>query len=107
MTIEEDRRNQLRHTVREPCRAFFEGQQYDGSVVNMSVAGAAIHLDVELDVQPPPGAVMELKIDRIGVIQTKVVRPLVGGVGLEFIFDRTRDRSMVATLFRVLNEFAG
>ena len=107
MTTEDDRRGKLRHTVREPCRAIVEGQEYKGSVVNMSVTGAAIHLDIETEIQPPPDTVMSLAIDRIGSIETKVVRSLVGGVAVEFVFEANRDRLLIATLFRVLNEFAG
>ena len=44
--VELDKRRHLRHSVKEPCTAYLEDGEYIGAVVNMSVSGAAIHLDV-------------------------------------------------------------
>ena len=101
-----DKRRHLRHSVNEPCRARLENGEYVGAVVNMSVSGAAIHLDIELDVNPDPGAIIELDITRIGMIRTRVVRSLIGGVAVEFLFNPTTDRALIAKLWKVLNEYA-
>ena len=34
-----------------------------------------------------------------------MVRPLLGGLAVEFLFDREKDRALVATVWEVLNEF--
>ena len=101
-----DKRRHLRHSVNEPCRAKLENGEYVGAVVNMSVSGAAIHLDIELDVKPDPGVMIELDIKRIGMIRTRVVRTLIGGVAVEFLFNPTTDRALIAKLWKVLNEYA-
>ncbi len=101
-----EKRRHLRHSVNEPCRARLEGGEYVGAVVNMSVAGAAVHLDIELDMDPEPGAVIELHIRRIGMIRTRVVRRLIGGVAVEFLFNPADDRALIARLWKVLNEYA-
>ena len=101
-----EKRRHLRHSVNEPCRARLEGGEYVGAVVNMSVAGAAIHLDVELDIHPQPNAFIELHIKRIGMIRTRVVRRLIGGVAVEFLFNPAHDRVLIAKLWKVLNEYA-
>lgn len=101
-----DKRRHLRHSVNEPCRARLENGEFVGAVVNMSVSGAAIHLDIELDVDPDPGAIIELHIKRIGMIRTRVVRALIGGVAVEFLFNPTTDRVLIAKLWKVLNEYA-
>ena len=74
--------------------------------MNMSVSGTAVHLDVELEAEPEIGAIIELDIKRIDTICTRVVRPLIGGVAVEFIFDKDKDRSLIGSLWHVLNEFA-
>ncbi len=100
------KRRHLRHRVNEPCRARLEGGEYVGAVVNMSVSGAAIILDLEVDIDPKPGAIIELEIRRIGLIRTRAVRTLVGGVAVEFLFNPTDDRALIAKLWKVLNEYA-
>ena len=101
-----DTRRQPRYTVREPCRAIIDRHEYIGAVVNMSVSGAAVHLDVELEAEPEIGTTIELDIKRIGTIHTRVVRPLIGGVAVEFIFDKDKDRLLIGAVWHVLNEFA-
>ena len=101
-----EKRRHLRHSVNEPCRARIGDGEFIGAVVNMSVSGAAIHLDIELDVNPDPGAIIELHIKRIGMIRTRAVRSLIGGVAVEFLFNPTTDRALIAKLLKVLNEYA-
>ncbi len=57
-------------------------------------------------VREPCRAKIDLDIKRIGAIRTRVVRPLIGGVAVEFIFDKDKDRRLIGTLRHVLNEFA-
>ncbi len=101
-----EKRRELRHSVNEPCRAKMHNGEYDGAVVNMSVSGAAIHLDIELEVEPEIGAIVELQMPRVGLIRTRVVRPLIGGIAVELLFNPTEDRALIAKLWRVLNEYA-
>ena len=101
-----DKRRHLRHSVNEPCRARLENGEYVGAVVNMSVSGAAIHLDIELDLNPDLGTMIELHIKRIGMVRTRVVRTLIGGIAVEFLFNPTDDRVLIAKLWKVLNEYA-
>ncbi|MFP6742389.1 MAG: PilZ domain-containing protein [Alphaproteobacteria bacterium] len=101
-----DKRRHLRHSIKEPCTAFLEDGEYLGSVVNMSVSGAAIHLDVEVDAEIENGAIVELQVQRIGRLRTRAVRSLVGGLAVEFRFDPTEDRALIAKLWKVLNEFS-
>ncbi len=101
-----DKRRHLRHSVNEPCRVKLENGEYVGAVVNMSVAGAAIHLDIKLDVETEIGAIIELHVQRIGMIRTRAVRSLIGGVAVEFLFNPADDRALIARLWKVLNEYA-
>ncbi len=84
----------------------WQDYECDGTVVNMSVAGAAVHLDLELDVDPEPGSIIELEIQRVGLIRTRVVRALIGGFAVEFLFSPADDKSLIANLWRVLNEYS-
>ena len=96
-----NRRN-LRHSVNEPCIVYNEYGEYGGAVVNMSVSGAAVHLDVQLDADLEPDSTVELQVKRIGKFRTRVVRPLVGGFALEFLFDPGQDRQLISRLWKVL-----
>ena len=103
----QEKRRHAGHTVYEPCRVMVDDREYPGAVVNMSVGGAAIQLDVQLDAQPEPGTAATLIIERIGRIPIRVVRQLVDGIAVEFRFGRNRgDRRLVAAIMEVLNEFA-
>ena len=99
-----DKRRHLRHSVKEPCTAYLEDGEYLGSVVNMSVSGATIHLDIEVDIEIEPGAIVELQVRRIGRLRTRAVRSLIGGLAVEFLFDPSEDRALIAKLWKVLNE---
>ncbi len=101
-----NKRRHLRHSVKEPCTAYIEDGEYIGAVTNMSVSGAAIHLDVELDAKLDADTIIEFQVQRIGRIRTRVVRALVGGVAVEFLFDPTQDRDIIARLWKVLNEYS-
>ena len=103
----DERRSRVRYKVNEACHAIVDGREYRGSVVTMSMDGAAILMNVRLEEQPPAWKPMELNIERIGQIRAKVVRPIIGGVAIEFILDRDKDRTLIDILVRVLNEYAG
>ena len=101
-----EKRRHLRHLVNEPCTAYHGNGEYIGAVVNMSVSGAGIHLDVELDADLEADSIVELQVQCIGKISTRVVRPLVGGMAVEFLFDPTQDRDIITRLWKVLNEYS-
>lgn len=101
-----EQRRHLRHSVNEPCRVKLENGEFVGAVVNMSVAGAAIHLEIETEVEPEIGAIIELHVQRIGMIRTRAVRSLIGGMAVEFLFNPADDRALIARLWKVLNEYA-
>lgn len=67
----------------------------------MSVSSASIHLDVDVDVEVEAeieaGAIIELQVRRIGRLRTRAV---------EFLFDPTEDRALIAKLRKVLNEYS-
>ena len=105
-----EHRRHLRHVVNEPCRALVDGDEIPGAVVNMSVSGAAIVLDVELGVEAEPGVVIELQADRI-------IRPIASAASRPGSCGRwsaaspsnsssDKDRALIAALWRVLNEYA-
>ena len=100
-----EQRRHLRCTVYEPCTATVEGKEYSGAVVDMSVGGAAIRLEVQLDIQPDAGTPILLVIDGIGRLSTKVVRPLQDGVAVEFRIDPLKEKHLVAALERVLSDY--
>ncbi len=58
-------RRHVRCTVYEPCIAAIDSQEYSGAVVDMSVGGAAVRLEVEVEVQPAPDTPMQLQIEGI------------------------------------------
>ena len=70
---QDEKRRHLRHSVEEPCTAYLEDGEYLGSVVNMSVSGTAIHLDIEVDAETDTGTIVELQIQRVGRISTRAV----------------------------------
>lgn len=101
-----DQRRHLRHLVNEPCTAYHEDSEYMGTVVNMSVSGVAVLLDIELDANLETDTIVKLRFQRIGKVRTRVVHPLVGGFAFEFLFDPEQDRELIDRLWNVLNEYA-
>ena len=65
----------------------------------MSVSSASIHLDVDVEVEAEieAGGIIELQVRRIGRLRTRAV---------EFLFDPTEDRALIAKLRKVLNEYS-
>ena len=61
---------------------------------------------MEVDAEIENGAIVELQVQRIGRLRTRAVRSLVGGLAVEFLFDPTEDRALIAKLWKVLNEFS-
>ena len=99
------RRRHVRCTVYEPCQVAVEGRKFSGAIVNMSVGGAAIQLDVHLDVQPGADTPVALHIDRIGRIPARVVRSLIDGIAVEYRINRDQEKHLVPALKRVLNNY--
>ena len=99
------RRRHVRHTVYEPCRVVVEDLKYQGTVVDMSVGGAAIQVDVHLEMQPAADTPFALHIEGIGRIPAQVVRPLIDGIAVEFRIDRDNREHLVAALERVIDDY--
>ncbi len=100
-----DRRRHVRCTVYEPCSVVVEGKKYGGAIVDMSVSGAAIRLDVHLEVQPGADTPVALHIDRIGRIPARVVRPLIDGIAVEYRINRDHEKHLVPALKRVIDDY--
>ncbi len=79
-----EKRRHLRHTVAAICRAIVGGRDYAGKVVNVSSSGIAVDFEEELEAQAmTPGTTIVLDIERVGRVQTNVVRPRDGGIAFE------------------------
>ncbi len=101
-----EKRRHVRCTVYEPCRVAIKGRKYPGAIVDMSVGGAAVKLDVHMEVQPEADTPVALHVHRIGIIPAKVMRPLVDGIAVEFRINRDQERHLVPALKRVLDDYA-
>ena len=99
-----EHRRYVRCTCYEPCRVSVDGQDHEGAVVDMSMGGAAIELDVHLDAHIDVGTPVSLYIERIGRIPTTVVRSLVDGIAVEFRIDRDKGGHLVSALKQVLSD---
>ncbi len=100
-----EQRRHVRCTVYEPCIAMVDSHEYSGAVVDMSVGGAAVRLEVQLEVQPARDTPMQLQIDGIGRLRTRVVRPLLDGVAVEFNIDPRKEGHLLAALQQVLSNY--
>ena len=100
-----EHRRHVRCTVYEPCFVKIDDQEYSGAVVDMSVAGAGIQLEVQLDAQPAPDTPMQLQIEGIGWLSTRVVRSRVGGVAVEFNIDPGHEGHLLTALQQVLSNY--
>ncbi len=100
-----ERRRHVRCTVYEPCTATVDSQEYSCAIVDMSVGGAAIRLEIQLDIQPDAGAPIRLFIEGIGCLRTNVVRPLLDGIAVEFRIDPLKERNLIAALEQVLSNY--
>ncbi len=100
-----EQRRHVRCTVYEPCLAIVEGHEYSGAVVDMSVGGAAVRLEVQLEVHPAPGTPIQLRIDGIGRLRTRVVRSLIDGVAVEFNIDPYKETHLLTALQQVLSNY--
>ena len=99
-----EKRRHIRWTVFELCRVVVEGQEYEGAVVDLSMGGAAFKMDVHLPLQPAIGTPVSLHIERVGRIPARVVRPLVGGIAVEFRIDQYHEQ-VVTALKQVLDDY--
>ena len=100
-----EQRNHVRCTVYEPCVARVGEDEHPGAVVDMSVGGAAVRLEVQLDVHPAPDTPIQLEIKGIGRLRTRVVRSLVDGVAVEFNIDSYKEAHLLAALRQVLSDY--
>ena len=98
-------RRHVRCTVYEPCFVKIGGQEYSGAVVDMSVGGAGIRIEVQLEAQPAPDTPMQLQIDGIGRLRTRVVRSRIGGVAVEFNIDPHTEGHLLTALQQVLSNY--
>ncbi len=97
-------RRHPRHTVHEPCRVIVRGRDYRGATVDLSLGGARIAFESESEAPPAPGATAMIFVERIGLIPTRVERPLGAGMAVEFTIDK--DRHVAAALADRLMDFA-
>ncbi len=100
-----EQRRHVRCTVYEPCLAVVDSHEYSGAVVDMSVGGAAVRLEVQLEVQPAPDTPIQLQIDGIGRLRTRVVRSLLDGVAVEFNINPRKESHLLAALQQVLSNY--
>ena len=103
--ISAEQRRHVRCSVYEPCLAVVDSQEYPGAVVDMSVGGAVVRLEVQLEIQPAPDTPMQLQFDGIGRLRTRVVRPLLDGVAVEFNIDPRKEGHLLAALQQVLSNY--
>ena len=99
--------------MNQPCRAVFGGREFRCRIENLSVAGANVDFDMKmaehpytLDVQPADGSLVQLHLEGIGLLQTKVVRTSRQGLAVEFDLDESTDQRVAGTLRGVLDELA-
>ena len=104
-TGKDDRRRHVRYTVSEPCRVEMKGQEYDGAVVDLSVGGAAIRMEVHSLVQPEAGTPVAIDIKRIGRIPAKVMRPTIDGFAVAFHIDLDKEKHLFAALKQILDDY--
>ncbi len=100
-----DKRRDVRYGVFEHCRVAVKGREFEGLLVDMSLGGAALRVDVQLATRPSAGTPVMLDIKHVGRFPAKVVRPLFNGIALEFSFDRDTEDHLVAALMRVLEDY--
>ena len=100
-----EHRYHVRCTVYEPCIAVVDNQEYSGAVIDMSVGGAAVRLEIQLNVQPAPDTPMQLQIEGIGKLNTRVVRSRTGGVAVEFNIDPHKEAHLLTALKQVLSNY--
>ncbi len=98
----DNRRHNVRYGVFERCVVTLEGRQFEGLIVDMSLGGAALRMDVQMATQPSAGTPVTLDINRVGRVPAKVVRPLFNGIAVEFDIDRDTEDHLVGALMQVL-----
>ena len=98
-----NRRLHVRYTVYEPCFVVVDNQEYSGAVVDLSMGGAAVRLEIQLNAQPAPDTPVQLQIDGIGRLRARVVRSRTDGVVVEFNIDPREDGHLLTALQQVLS----
>ncbi len=80
-----EKRRHQRHNVAAFCRAIVGGRDYVGKVVNVSSSGMAVDFDDDLGAKAiTPGTTILLDIERVGRVQTNVLRSRDGGIAFEY-----------------------
>ena len=92
--------------MHEPCRAIKKGRECRGATVDLSLGGARIAFVSEPEAPPAPGATAMIFVESIGLIPTRVVRPLGAGMAVEFTIDKDKDRHVAIALADRLMDYA-
>ena len=100
-----EHRRHVRCTVYEPCVVFVGEEEFSGAVVDMSVGGAAVRLEVQLEVHPAPDTPIQLQINGIGRLRTRVIRSMIDGVAVEFNIDPYKEAHLLTALQEVLSNY--
>ena len=100
-----ENRLHVRCTVYEPCVALIGEEEFSGAVVDMSVGGAAMRLEVQLEVHPAPDTPIQLQINGIGRLRTRVIRSMIDGVAVEFNIDPYKEAHLLTALQQVLSNY--
>ena len=100
-----EHRRHVRCTVYEPCVALIGEEEFSGAVVDMSVGGAAVRLEVQLEVHPAPDTPIQLQINGIGRLRTRVIRSMIDGVAVEFNIDPYKEAHLLTALQQVLSNY--
>jgi len=102
---EENKRQTLRCPIEKPVRVSIDGKPYTGKTLDISVRGAAVSLDLDLDVEknPEPGTELIIDIDDVGEVTGTVARTTDAFIGIELHIDSDEEDLIASNLMMVLN----
>ncbi len=97
---EDNRREHRRILVSKPATVSNEGQEFAGRILNISLGGAGIRLDVQL----LDNTHITVNIENVGTIPAKVVRQMQDGVGVKFELSEEKEKLFIQQITEIVEK---
>ncbi|MEX1034843.1 MAG: PilZ domain-containing protein [Sneathiella sp.] len=96
----DNRRAYRRASLIQKTRIRHDGEAYSGRILNISVGGAGLQMEVRL----PDATEITVEIEDIGMIPARIVRQMDDGVGVEFTFSPEKEQMFIRQIARIIAE---
>ena len=100
----DEHRRYVRCEAYAPVIVTLNGKAHQGAMLDMSVGGAAIELDIKVEESFSGNSAVTLSIEGLGELSAKIIRAENGKIAVEIIGDPSEKDRLAARLMGVLND---